>query len=547
MNFVTFLEALLTFLVVFAQFKSFVLTRHHALALARLFPDYQPIAEVEAATSSVSGTSEKPVDQTQLRSAGSISTGFRNILDSTNLYLEKNAGTPADFRILQDIAERGSNSLEQAATANATLPLYIGLMGTFIGVIVGLLSFVIGGISSATDLNAFADPGHLQHFVGGVLIAMSGSLCGLLLTVYGRVSFLNDAQRQNDQKKQLYFTLLQTELLPVVGHDFSSALYGLQKNLHRFNSDFSANLSTFAASMGTATETLRLQRDLLDVLRSANLVKIIKANAEMLTRSESISKTLRDLAETLATVQESFLTTGQLADRVNSLLDRFGTFERSINGLGEKIAIDQTVTISTVQLIREQLDSLKSRGDLIRQFVDSQDDEIRLYIEAQRQRLSDLTTNAKQQLAELTDEIARSVAEALSGGQISSFVEQIGHLKGIDEKTQVIGLLLEKLELSTSQTETSILQALKDLPNGLTIDMTDQISCLKSIDGQVRQVATALGNPQNPNTSLDAEMLRVLKEIAAKKTNGDGRVGPFGIRLPGWLGGKDSDQEGRND
>jgi len=445
-------------------------------------------------------------------------------------------------------------------------------MGTFIGVIVGLMSFVVGGISSATDLNSFADPGHLQHFVGGVLIAMTGSLCGLFLSVVGKVSYLHDAQRKNDQKKQLYFTLLQTELLPVVGQDFSSALYGLQKNLHRFNSDFSVNLTSFATSMGTATETLRLQRDLLDLLRSANLIKIIKANAEMLKRSESISRTLGELTETLTTVHASLATTGQLADKVNSLLDRFGTFERSINGLGEKIAVDQTVTMSTVQLIREQLESLKSRGDLIRQFVDSQDDDIKLYIEAQRQRLSDLTNNAKQQLAELTDEIARSVAEALSGGQISNLADHIGHLKGIDDQVQSIGSLIEKMQESTSHTETSILQAIKGLPGDLAPNVFEQLGLLKSIDAHMQQITGILGDAQRPETeefgllkSIDArmqqvtgilgsaqrqdtgvesEMLGVLREIAAKKANGGSG---FTISFPRWLGGKRRPGQERDD
>ena len=377
MDRVTTVEGLLTLCVITIQLGCFLVTRRHSRILASLFPDSKPLAKIVPSTLFDPINDESIVESTRIEATEDASPGFESILASTNRYLEKNAGTPADFRILQDIAERVSDATEQAAASNATLPLYVGLMGTFVGVIVGLMSF------AGSDPGAFTDPDHLQHFVGGVLIAMTGSFCGLLLSVVGRARILHKAQAKNDRLKQEYFTLLQTELLPVVGHDYSSALQSLQQNLHRFNVDFNSNLVTFTSAMGTATETLRQQRELLDMLKSADILKIIEANAEMLRTGASVSRELRGFAEATTTLHSKLQMTSQLTDKFNLLLDRFGVFERSVNSLGEKLAVDQTITVSTVKLIQEQLESLKNRTDLIRQFVGSEDDHIKRYIELQ--------------------------------------------------------------------------------------------------------------------------------------------------------------------
>ena len=63
------------------------------------------------------------------------SAAFRQVVVETNEYLCKNAGTSADLGVLQDICEKKLEVKENAARSTLNLPLFIGLGGTFIGII----------------------------------------------------------------------------------------------------------------------------------------------------------------------------------------------------------------------------------------------------------------------------------------------------------------------------------------------------------------------------------------------------------------------------
>ena len=62
---------------------------------------------------------------------------FSKLIDSINNYLTKNKGV-IDFAVVHSLIERNIKSNEEIASSNVSLPLYIGLMGTFLGIIYGL-------------------------------------------------------------------------------------------------------------------------------------------------------------------------------------------------------------------------------------------------------------------------------------------------------------------------------------------------------------------------------------------------------------------------
>src|SRR5260221_14236171 len=107
---------------------SFHRARRHTRDFAALFPSSTSIAIVKP-VAAAGAEITAGVQDAFIEPNGDVSPAFRAILDSTNRYLQKNVGAPADFRILQGIAERVSDAAEYEASANATLPLYVGLMG----------------------------------------------------------------------------------------------------------------------------------------------------------------------------------------------------------------------------------------------------------------------------------------------------------------------------------------------------------------------------------------------------------------------------------
>ena len=77
---------------------------------------------------------------------------FRRIVNSINVYLRKNKGAAGDYHLMKDIVERNCDAKENEIDTQIPTPLYTGLMGTVLGIIVGV-TFLIssGGLSALLD------------------------------------------------------------------------------------------------------------------------------------------------------------------------------------------------------------------------------------------------------------------------------------------------------------------------------------------------------------------------------------------------------------
>ena len=75
---------------------------------------------------------------------------FVAIRQSINKYLRNNAGSVIDFSLLKDAVDRHCDSVEDDISSQMPVPLYCGLAGTMLGVIIGLSSLLYTG--SVTSL-----------------------------------------------------------------------------------------------------------------------------------------------------------------------------------------------------------------------------------------------------------------------------------------------------------------------------------------------------------------------------------------------------------
>ena len=106
------------------------------------------------------------------------SDNFTELVSEINEYLDKNEGT-TDFGIIKDKVENRLEALYEDATSKVSFPTYLGLMGTFFGVWIGLQSFKIGveqaGVSDEI----------VSALIGGIIVSMVTSLVGLVLMMWG--------------------------------------------------------------------------------------------------------------------------------------------------------------------------------------------------------------------------------------------------------------------------------------------------------------------------------------------------------------------------
>jgi hypothetical protein len=70
---------------------------------------------------------------------------FEKILFSTNNYLIRNRGAASDFNLIKDIVERNIDAVEEDINSSIGIPLYLGLMGTMMGIVIGLFQYARNG------------------------------------------------------------------------------------------------------------------------------------------------------------------------------------------------------------------------------------------------------------------------------------------------------------------------------------------------------------------------------------------------------------------
>ena len=74
------------------------------------------------------------------------------IEQAINAYLLKNKGATGDFLLIKDIVERYCDAKREEIETQLPMPLYMGLMGTMLGIIIG-----IGYIAIASGFSAFIE------------------------------------------------------------------------------------------------------------------------------------------------------------------------------------------------------------------------------------------------------------------------------------------------------------------------------------------------------------------------------------------------------
>jgi hypothetical protein len=213
--------------------------------------------------------------------------------------------------------------------------------------------------------------------------------------------------------------------------------------------------------MKIAVSTMKQQRELLDTLNKAKIAELIATNVELLTKVQGIATVFADFVAATAELQKRIALGTDIAEKLNALFERIHAFEQSINALGDKLSVDQAVAIRTVELVTEQLETLKKRNQVVTQYADIQDEELKGFFSAQRNKLSELANKASQQLDELALEISHSITEAFGTERTTQLIADVSRLKAIDDQIRLLQSDLREWRMSAPQQE--VVRALQQL------------------------------------------------------------------------------------
>ena len=347
-----------------------------------------------------------------------------NLIDDINAYIKKSKGTVA-FSIIQNKTERRISMLYEIATSKLSFPTHIGLMGTFAGVFIGLIMFLIGtmAVGGITDSS-------IQSLITGVLVSMATSCCGIWLLILSH-RLASEATNQIDHDKNDFYEWVQNELMPTVDVSMVEAIGKLHETIDKFEPTFSGVISQFKGAfkdvtnafgtefrksvqvvasavntmgnnMDKVNKNIDLQSNLLDTLKSNHLVRGMDSFVEASKRFTDITGSLDQFerarrimlvaAQETINIQkdfnESLQIPKQVAAEINIILNRITKFEESINGLGVNVAQTQMVGNQLVEQIKENINAIKAKQTVAEKYADTANKRLEVYFDEQKKEVS---------------------------------------------------------------------------------------------------------------------------------------------------------------
>ncbi|AHM63102.1 hypothetical protein D770_24285 [Flammeovirgaceae bacterium 311] len=297
------------------------------------------------------------------------SEAFAVLLQEVQAYLLRNQGTVTGLNTIKDMSERRLEAETGNLQVTVATPLYIGLLGTFLGVILGLGAVVTGGVTEEA----------IERFLLGVVVAMLGSFFGLLFTLLGnreyRLASGIASVRLND-----WLNFLQIQLLPRLQSDLSQSLGNLKVVLDEFNKDFFQRISDFKSVFANLNQYVGLQERFLVALQQTDYSQLTEANLrffEQIQKNESI-----------------FERFGQYLQRLNESMDT-----------GREAASDIREIVEHLRQLDDVQGYLKQNEELIRKQLG--------YLSAHQDKMEQLTYGIQQHFIEAGDEIGALVKQRL--------------------------------------------------------------------------------------------------------------------------------------
>ena len=491
--------------VVYFQFRFFSATRKRITQLGAFFPDQSqlstiktsitkddlhtreslrkfihnpPVRHVETIPPSLvaddesdDDTYEEPVEKIEysdldLIKANGGSDAFREMVFDTNAYVCKNVGTSAEFSILQDICEKKIEMLETQISNTINVPLYLGLGGTFIGIITGLA----GIASNVDDLFAGGNMVPLTNLLVGVIIAMFASLFGLGLMVYNSSINYKDALKNCDKYKSVYYDFLRRELMPSLSNSMASSLNSLKSVLGEFIGKFGHNLDAYANSAELLNDNIEKQHLLLVEINKmkqkemaveiANAFQTLKESSDSLEKFRSYQDGLN---ETIEKVDGA-------VSKIDDVVASFDDFAKSL-----KVVVENQSSASELQAqFRASIEKHFPTGSEAR--------------EMWRKQLDNITEDAANVSTELNAQLKAQT------DYIKSFIES--NKTAFESMSQFNTVVSKLIEYTNVQAE-----------------------CYKDLKTEIQSLKQEQLNTQKNANKLNGDLLTAVKEmISAVKT-----------------------------
>jgi len=251
---------------------------------------------------------------------------YANIIIFITNYIDhcKKHSSKPKLNEAKKISEEHLEKLEDAINRSLITPLYLGLMGTIIGVIFGLWEYTV-----AVDTSNAID-----YIIGSVKVAMSVTALGLLLTVWNSTLNFSKAKDMIEEGKLIFYNdylIIRWGFTSDVEGGLAEVVNEMKRGLDHFNDTLSANLEGMNAGFTNAIESakaikqINLQK-LREVLNEINVSVAHFENLDKKFKNVDIYLTkMASLIEGIAgldSVRESTQSIQQMTQNLNIISEK---------------------------------------------------------------------------------------------------------------------------------------------------------------------------------------------------------------------------------
>ena len=248
------------------------------------------------------------------------------IIHRTNEYLCKNTGTSADLSVLRDISDNQKGALEDDIQNSLNVPLYLGLAGTFVGIITGLI-----GVDFNQIFGTISNLDGLQHLLYGVVAAMFASLLGLGFTVYNSaISYKNAVSKSNEGTEE-YINFLRRELMPLLSNSMASSLNSLKGVLGHFVDKFGRNLDAYADSTELLNDNLEKQHLVLSEINKLSLTQTANKIAETFIQLKESADSLNVFRTYQKQLNSTIANVSGMVNQIQTIIGNFNDFATGLS------------------------------------------------------------------------------------------------------------------------------------------------------------------------------------------------------------------------
>lgn len=377
---------------------------------------------------------------------GESNSLLQQVIDTINNYLKKNKGGAADFHLVKDIVERHTDSVDEEINHKLPVPIYLGLMGTVLGIIVGLFSLNFDFDPETNSLNGELFVNSVSALIDGVKLAMVCSFAGLLLTTVLSSWLYMGAKSALEEQKNAFYDFIQTRLLPQMTKDAASTILALQSNLEKFNTSFEENIEGFGGIMDDIHATFDSQLKLQQELKRMDLSRVANLNASVLAQLRKSMAEFEKFTQYMNQMNTFVRSTATLTDSINDQLQRTEAVETVVNALQDNIQKNQMVMAKLREFLERvnENEAVKTAAGEIDSTVGQAINELKRHAQEQIESIRTYTTEATVDLHNLVTSERGHLRSLDKLGKLDQLDKLVAAINTMKEDNRQVSTALEK-------------------------------------------------------------------------------------------------------